>query len=72
MQTHAEMSHRLLHSWKLAGILVLKSRLARDTNKSHFLVLQVILSHISIQVFQLELRQNFWTGDWLLLLLSLR
>lgn len=65
--THAEMSHRLLHGWKLAGhksgSLGLKSRLGRDTNKSHFLVLQVILSCISIQVFQFELWQHFWTGD---------
>lgn len=61
-RTHAEMSHPLLHSRKLAGNLVLKSRLGRDTNKSHFLVLQVILSYISIQVFQLELWQRFWTG----------
>lgn len=61
-RTHAEMSHPLLHSWKLAGDLVLKSRLGRNTNKSHFLVLQVILSYISIQVFQLELWHHFWTG----------
>lgn len=41
--------------------LGLKSRLGHDTNKSHLLVLQVILSCTSIQVFQLQ--QSFSTGD---------
>lgn len=61
-RTHAETSHPSSHSWKLAGHLVLESRLSRDTNKSHFWVLQVILSYTSIQVFRLELWQHFWTG----------
>lgn len=47
-RTHAEMSHRLLHSWKLAGDL------SGTQIKAAWSWCQLIPSYISIQIFQLE------------------